>query len=72
MPEYFVSILNWPVEGENEEDAARNAYRSLKGDSTGFFLTVTKEEIYWEPRDMFDTYDFEDQQNERDQESGTT
>lgn len=44
MPEYFVSILNWPVEGENPEDAARNAYRSLKSDPTGFYLTVTDEE----------------------------
>lgn len=72
MPEYFVSILNWPVEAESLKDAARTAYISLKKDPTGFHLTVTDEEgslchivdgynpFGFKERGEFDTYDFEE------------
>lgn len=60
MPEYYVSILNWPVEGENPEDAARNAYRSLQSDPTGFFLTVTENPGTFGdlPNEEFDSFNF--------------
>lgn len=66
LPEYFISILNWPIEANNPEDAARSAYRSLKEDPTGFRFTVTEEEGTFGDitRVEFDTYDFEDTPDE--------
>ena len=62
MAEYYVSLLNWPIEADTPEDAAREAYRSLKADPTGFYLTVTERPGTFGDlkNEEFDTQNFEE------------
>lgn len=51
MPEYQVHILNWPIEADSPEGAAREAAAAILCDPTNFFFTVTDQIVDLLPSD---------------------
>lgn len=59
MPEYQIHILNWPIEADSPEEAAREATERIKRNPTGFLFCVTSEDVIVYG-DRFDSREFEE------------